>query len=465
MGRKMSTKTLNSRSSAEDDSAEEVEGIEAEEEDSLAPKTKAKGSKPGKKAAVPSKSAKKAAERKEDEEDVEDEEVEEEVSPAPKTKAKGGKPSKKAAAPSKSVKKAAEAKADEDVEEEEEASSPAKKSKPSAKKSSAKNKTEEDDELDGDDEEDNEDVSPPKKAKIAKPKQTAGKSSKTESSGSLSNKEMILKAIEVLDDKTGSSVMSIKNYIIEHWPDKAESNQFGNNFKKAIIALAEENFIVRPKKQEDTPIGATGSYKINKEKTKEKEKEAKEKEKEKAAKDKEKGKAAKEKEKPVKEKEKAGKASTSGKSKESSKAEPSGPLTNKEMIIKALEDLDDKNGSSVVAIKNYITENWPEKAELAQFSSSFKKALTALAEESDIVRPKKQEGTPDGATGSYKINKEKVKEKEKEAKDKEKEKAAKEKEKATKEKEKAKATKEKPDTTKGSKGDDKPKGSAKTKEK
>merc|ERR1711874_819948 len=177
--------------------------------------------------------------------------------------------------------------------------------------------------------------SPPKKAKIAKPKQTAGKSSKTESSGSLSNKEMILKAIEVLDDKTGSSVMSIKNYIIEHWPDKAESNQFGNNFKKAIIALAEENFIVRPKKQEDTPIGATGSYKINKEKTKEKEKEAKEKEKEKAAKDKEKGKAAKEKEKPVKEKEKAGKASTSGKSKESSKAEPSGPLTNKEMIIKA----------------------------------------------------------------------------------------------------------------------------------
>merc|ERR1711874_369017 len=214
------------------------------------------------------------------------------------------------------------------------------------------------------------------------PKQTAGKSSKTESSGSLSNKEMILKAIEVLDDKTGSSVMSIKNYIIEHWPDKAESNQFGNNFKKAIIALAEENFIVRPKKQEDTPIGATGSYKINKEKTKEKEKEAK---------DKEKGKAAKEKEKPVKEKEKAGKASTSGKSKESSKAEPSGPLTNKEMIIKALEDLDDKNGSSVVAIKNYIIEHWPDKAESNQFGNNFKKAIIALAEENFIVRPKKQE--------------------------------------------------------------------------
>merc|ERR1712055_496506 len=157
-----------------------------------------------------------------------------------------------------------------------------------------------------------------------------------------------------------------------------------------------------------------------------------------------------------------GKASTSAKSKESTKGEPSGSLNNKEMIIKALEDLDEKNGSSVVAIKNYITENWPEKAESAQFSSNFKKALTALAEESDIVRPKKQEGTPDGATGSYKINKEKVKEKEKEAK--EKEKAAKEKGKTTKEKEKAKSTKEKPDP-KVAKGDEKTKGSAKTKEK
>ncbi len=29
--------------------------------------------------------------------------------------------------------------------------------------------------------------------------------------------------------------------------------------------------------------------------------------------------------------------------------------------MKAREDLDEKNGSSVVAIKNYITENWPEK--------------------------------------------------------------------------------------------------------
>merc|ERR1712112_493361 len=327
-----------------------------------------------------------------------------------------------------------------------------------------KNKTEEDDLTGDDDAEDN--ASPPKKAKIAKPKPTAGKSAKTDSAGSLSNKEMILKAIEALDDKTGASVMSIKNYITEHWPEKAESSQFSNNFKKAITNLAEENFIVRPKKQEDTPIGATGSYKINKEKAKEKEKEAKEKEK--AAKEKEKDKAAKEKEKDKaakeKEKEKIGKASTSAKTKEGTKAEPSGPLNNKEMIMKALEDLDEKNGSSVVAIKNYITENWPEKAESAQFSSNFKKALTALAEDGDIVRPKKQEGTPDGATGSYKINKEKVKEKEKEAKEKEKEKAAKEKGKTTKEKEKAKSTKEKPDP-KVAKGDEKTKGSAKTKEK
>merc|ERR1712112_439631 len=311
-------------------------------------------------------------------------------------------------------------------EEEEEAPSPAKKpKKTAAKKSSAKNKTEEDD-LTGDDDDAEDNASPPKKAKIAKPKPTAGKSAKTDSAGSLSNKEMILKAIEALDDKTGASVMSIKNYITEHWPEKAGSSQFSNNFKKAITNLAEENFIVRPKKQEGNPDGATGSYKINKEKSKEKEKEAKEKEKEakekekekekaakekekekeKAAKGKEKEKAAKEKEKEKaakeKEKEKAGKKASS-----STKTESSGPPNNKEMIMKALEGLDDKNGSSVVAIKNYIAENWPEKAGSAQFSNNFKKALAALAEDSSIVRPKKQEGNPDGATGSYKINKDK----------------------------------------------------------
>merc|ERR1712055_169339 len=366
--RKMSSKTLNSQSSAEEDSAEEM--ADGEEEESPAPKTKAKGGKAGKKvAAAPSKSVKKVAEIKEDEENIEDEDVEdeEEDSPAPKTKAKGGKSSKKAAAPSKSV-KATEVEEDEEVEaeeeeEEEEAPSPVKKpKKTAAKKSSAKNKTEEDD-LTGDDDDAEDNASPPKKAKIAKPKTTAGKSAKTDSAGSLSNKEMILKAIEALDDKTGASVMSIKNYITEHWPEKAESSQFSNNFKKAITTLAEENFIVRPKKQEDTPIGATGSYKINKEKEKaakekEKDKAAKEKEKDKAAKEKEKEKIKaakeKEKEKSVKEKEKVGKASTSAKTKEGTKAEPSGPLNNKEMIIKALEDLDEKNGSSVVAIKNYI---------------------------------------------------------------------------------------------------------------
>merc|ERR1711874_43336 len=174
------------------------------------------------------------------------------------------------------------------------------------------------------------------------------------------------------------------NYIAENWPEKAESAQFSNNFKKALAALAEDSSIVRPKKQEGNPDGATGSYKINKEKSKEKEKAAKEKEKEKekaakekekekekAAKGKEKEKAAKEKEKEKaakeKEKDKAGKKASS-----STKTESSGPPNNREMIMKALEGLDEKNGSSVVAIKNYIAENWPEKAESAQFSNSFK---------------------------------------------------------------------------------------------
>merc|ERR1719244_1881467 len=191
---------------------------------------------------------------------------------------------------------------------------------------------------------------------------------------------MIMKALEGLDEKNGSSVVAIKNYIAEDQKHQAESSQFSNSFKKALAALAEDSSIVRPKKQEGNPDGATGSYKINKEKSKEKEKEAKEKEKAATAKGKEKEKAAKEKEKEKaakeKEKDKAGKKASS-----STKTESSGPPNNKEMIMKALEGLDEKNGSSVVAIKNYIAENWPEKAESAQFSNNFKKALAALAED------------------------------------------------------------------------------------
>merc|ERR1711913_119538 len=221
-----------------------------------------------------------------------------------------------------------------------------------------------------DDEDEENDESPPKKAKTSKPKPAAAKSSKSDPSGSLSNKEMIMKALEGLDEKNGSSVVAIKNYIAENWPEKAESSQFSNSFKKALAALAEDSSIVRPKKQEGNPDGVTGSYKINKEKSKEKEKEAKEKEKAAKEKEKEKEKAAKEKEKEKekaakgkekekaakeKEKDKAGKKASS-----STKTESSGPPNNKEMIMKALEGLDEKNGSSVVAIKNYIAENWPE---------------------------------------------------------------------------------------------------------
>merc|ERR1712112_325107 len=90
-------------------------------------------------------------------------------------------------------------------------------------------------------------------------------------------RDMILKAIGELDEKTGSSVSAIKKYISENWPEKAESSRFPDLFKKAIVALLEEQEVIRPKKQEDLPHGATGSFKINKEKEKEKTKAAKEK--------------------------------------------------------------------------------------------------------------------------------------------------------------------------------------------
>merc|ERR1712112_273450 len=47
-------------------------------------------------------------------------------------------------------------------------------------------------------------------------------------------------------------------------------------------------------------------------------------------------------------------------------AGPSAPKTS-DMILKAIGELDEKTGSSVSAIKKYIGENWPEKAESSRF--------------------------------------------------------------------------------------------------
>merc|ERR1712002_1453562 len=110
-------------------------------------------------------------------------------------------------------------------------------------------------------------------------------------------------------------------------------------------------------------------------------------------------------------------AATASAKEKDAKGDSSSSLTTKAMIMKALEELNEKNGSSVNAIKKYIAENWPEKVESTQFSNLLKKSLNTLFEEKTIIRPKKQEGNPGGASGSYKINKgskEKASEKEKE---------------------------------------------------
>merc|ERR1712202_78027 len=57
-------------------------------------------------------------------------------------------------------------------------------------------------------------------------------------------RDMILKAIGELDEKTGSSVSAIKKYISENWPEKAESSRFPDLFKKAIVALLEEQEVI-----------------------------------------------------------------------------------------------------------------------------------------------------------------------------------------------------------------------------
>lgn len=58
------------------------------------------------------------------------------------------------------------------------------------------------------------------------------------------------------------------------------------------------------------------------------------------------------------------------------------------MIIEAIENLEDHNGSSVQAIKSYILTNYKVRDDMIK--SMIKKALNKGIEDNRIVRPKNQ---------------------------------------------------------------------------
>ena len=73
-----------------------------------------------------------------------------------------------------------------------------------------------------------------------------------------------------------------------------------------------------------------------------------------------------------------------------SKTKPStGPKT-LDILIKALQELDERKGVSIPAIKNYIITNYPDKDPL-KVKTSLRKAIEKGFQDELLVRPKSSE--------------------------------------------------------------------------
>ncbi|CAM1154412.1 HIST1H1A (predicted), partial [Pycnogonum litorale] len=84
------------------------------------------------------------------------------------------------------------------------------------------------------------------------------------------------------------------------------------------------------------------------------------------------------------------------KSKKAKSASPQGPTTSA-MVMNAVKTLHDRNGSSLSAIKKFLTSEY--KVDVSKRSSLIRKCLTTAAADGKLVRTK---GT--GANGSFKLS-------------------------------------------------------------
>ncbi|XP_068233810.1 sperm-specific protein PHI-2B-like isoform X2 [Palaemon carinicauda] len=73
---------------------------------------------------------------------------------------------------------------------------------------------------------------------------------------------IVLEALSKAEDKTGMSIMGLKKYMTENYPDK-EWPRCKNYVRKALEKGLSSGEIVRPKKSEEA-VGLTGRFKLNK---------------------------------------------------------------------------------------------------------------------------------------------------------------------------------------------------------
>ncbi|KAL7638357.1 UNVERIFIED_CONTAM: hypothetical protein RMT77_010927 [Armadillidium vulgare] len=95
--------------------------------------------------------------------------------------------------------------------------------------------------------------------------ETKTKKGKTKGGKKKSNKldhpktiDMILEALENLEDKNGSSVQAIKAYIIDNY--KVRDDMIKSMMKRALVTALKDNLVGRPKNQEQISQVLSGRY-------------------------------------------------------------------------------------------------------------------------------------------------------------------------------------------------------------
>ena len=222
-------------------------------------------------------------------------------------------------------------------------------------------------------------MAPKKSVKSTTKKVTKSATSTTPASKSY--KELITEAAKTLKNRNGSSRPALKKYIKENYPTVAKATNFDHYFNSAIKKGVDSGDFIQPKgpsgtlklvKKPTTPVTSTpAAKKVTKTKTP-------------AVKKVTKTKA------PVAKKVTKPKAKT---------VATSGSLTYKEMIIKSILSINNGKGSSRLAVKKHMKDEYSKKLNsVKNFDHLFNAAIRKAVESGDLAQPK-------GPSGIIKVSK------------------------------------------------------------
>lgn len=222
-------------------------------------------------------------------------------------------------------------------------------------------------------------MAPKKSVKSTTKKVT--KSSTSSTPASKSYKDLITEAAKTLKSRNGSSRPALKKYIKENYPTVAKATNFDHYFNAAIKKGVDSGDFVQPKGPSGTlklvkkPTVSTPTTKktVTKPKTKTTASTAK---------------------KVTKPKAKTTTSTAKKVTKPKAKtATTNGSLTYKEMIIKSILSINNGKGSSRLAVKKHMKDEYSKKLNTVKnFDHLFNAAIRKAVESGDLAQPKGPSG-------------------------------------------------------------------------